>query len=52
MQQNIENRMENQWIYLLKEVWKEQAGVRPGGMRDGRMLRFAEADTDFGFCRI
>ena len=25
-------------------------GVRPGGRRDGRMLRFAEADTDFGFC--
>ena len=24
----------------------------PGGMRDGRILRFAEADTDFGFCNF
>ena len=36
----------------LGEVRVGLDGVRPGGMRDGRMLRFAEADTDFGFCRL
>ena len=31
--------------------WRRLDIPRPGGMRDGRMLRFAEADTDFGFCK-
>ena len=32
-----------------------QVGVclgRPGGSRGRHMLRLAEADTDFGFCRL
>ena len=30
------------------KVWTDTVRVRPGGTRGGRMLRFAEADTDFG----
>ena len=30
--------------------WKRLDGPWPGGMCGRRMLRFAEADTDFGFC--
>ena len=37
----------------LRKGWMGLVGPRPGGRRDGRMLRFAEADTDsasaFGF---
>ena len=36
----------------LEKVLQRCAGVRPGGMRGRRMLRFAEADTDFGFCTL
>ena len=32
--------------------WLGLVGVRPGGSRGRHMLRFAEADTDFGFCRL
>ena len=28
--------------------WKRLEKVWPGGMRGGRILRFAEADKDFG----
>ena len=34
----------------LAKVWMGCAGVRPGGMRGGRMLRFAEADTASAIC--
>ena len=34
----------------LAKVWTDTAGVRPGGTRGGRMLRFAEADTDSEIC--
>ena len=30
----------------LREGWMGLVTTRPGGMRGGRMLRFAEADTD------
>ena len=33
----------------LGQGWRRLEKVRPGGRRGGRMLRFAEADTDFGF---
>ena len=39
----------------LAKVWRGLDGVgwgRPGGRCDGRILRVAEADTDFGFCRL
>ena len=32
--------------------WLGLAGVRPSGSRGRRILRFAEADTDFGFGRL
>ena len=32
----------------LGQAWTSMEKRWPGGMRDGRILRFAEADTDYG----
>ena len=36
----------------LGEGWLGLGRGRPGGMRDGRILRFAEADTASDFCNF
>ena len=35
-------------LEMVGKGWKRLERPRPGGRRGGRMLRFAEADTDFG----
>ena len=35
---------------VVEKWWKSGGEGRPGGMRDGRILRFAEAGTDSASC--